>query len=163
MNIFVLSYDVIQAAEWHVDRHVVKMPLETAQMLCTNLSQINIETPYKPVHQKHPCTIWAGQSQHNFKWLCDLGLALCMEYTYRYEKIHKCEEVIYHCMKFIHNFPNRPMTHFAQAMPDEYKNNDPVKAYQDYYVKAKNHLHKWSNRDIPFWCENSMDKELVHA
>lgn len=86
-----------------------------------------------------------------------------MEYTYRYDKIHKCEEVIYYCMKFSHNFPDKGLTQFAQAMPDEYKNDDPIKAYQDYYVKAKNHLHKWTNRDIPSWCQISMNKELVHA
>lgn len=152
MNIFVLSHDVVQAAEWHVDRHIVKMPLESAQMLCSNLVQSGIESPYKPVHLKHPCTIWAGQSSSNFRWLCELGLALCMEYTYRYNKVHKCEEVINYCFKFIHKFPNKGLTPFAQAMPDEFKNDNAIEAYRNYYINAKNHLHKWTNRNIPDWC-----------
>jgi hypothetical protein len=155
MNIFVLSHDVNQAAKWHVDRHVVKMPLESAQMLCTNLTQLKIENPYLPVHAKHPCTIWAGQSRSNFKWLCDLGIELCKEYTFRYKKVHKCEEVINYCMRFIDVFPNCGMTPFAQAMPDEFKNDNPVKAYRDYYVKAKNHLHKWTLRSVPEWCNST--------
>lgn len=78
MNIFVLSEDVKEAAEWHVDRHVVKMPLETAQMLCTALSlNGNSNVEYKPAFFKHPCTIWAAATRDNFEWLCRLGVELC--------------------------------------------------------------------------------------
>lgn len=151
MNIFVLSDDVMQAAEYHVDRHIVKMPLESAQMLCTNLSNLQIPTPYKPVHQKHPCTIWAGKSAQNYQWLCDLGLALCLEYTYRYKKIHKCEEVINYCSKFIKEFQNTGLTPFAQAMPDQFKNDNAIQAYRNYYKNGKNHLHQWTMRPVPEW------------
>lgn len=151
MNIFALTHDVIQCAEWHVDRHVVKMPLETSQMLCTNLHKIGVSAPYLPVHQKHPCTLWAGINQSNFAWLCDLGLALCMEYTYRYKKVHKSEDVIKLCIDHIGKLPEGEMTPFAQAMPDEFKHYDSIQAYRNYYTIGKSHLHVWTGREMPDW------------
>lgn len=151
MNIFALSYDVFDVASYHVDSHVVKMPLETAQMLCTNLVKLGIDSPYLPVHQKHPCTLWAGLTKENYSWLCDLGLALCMEFTYRYKKVHSCENVINYCLTKKNYLPSGGMTEFAQAMPDEYKDKDSIVAYRRYYIYGKKHLHKWSKRDIPYW------------
>lgn len=151
MNIFALSDDPLTAALYHCDKHIVKMPLETAQMLCTTLNQIGIETPYKPCHLKHPCTIWAGTNRDNFLWLCDLGFALSMEYTHRYNKIHKSEEVISFCYKFANAIPAGSLTTFAQAMPDEYKEPCSIRAYRKYYSLAKTHLHKWTNRERPDW------------
>lgn len=152
MNIFVLSDNVKEVAEWHLDKHCVKMPLESAQMLCTAL-HINggQNIPYKPAHVKHPCTLWTAQSRANFLWLCDLGFALCDEYTFRYGKIHKCREVITFCEKNYDILPDLPMTQFVQAMPDEYKNLNPIEGYREYYRKAKNHIAIWSKRDVPYW------------
>ena len=86
MNIFLLDYDHETCAQYHCDKHVVKMPLESTQMLSTVHWRHNAEGPYLPVHQKHPCTLWAGQTVENYKWLWRLGIALCKEYTFRYEK-----------------------------------------------------------------------------
>lgn len=151
MNIFALSMDVFEAARWHLDKHIVKMPLETAQMMCTSLNKIGVETPYLPVHQKHPCTIWAGISQENFRWLGNLGLALCDEYTYRYGKVHKCESIIKFCLEKTFHFDDLGMTNFAQAMPDEYKCDNSVLAYRNFYNFGKRHLHKWTGRSVPEW------------
>lgn len=152
MNIFVLSDNQQQAAEWHLDKHIVKMPLETAQMLCTALHFQNCQdVPYKPAHVKHPCTLWTAESKYNFLWLCELGFSLCKEYTFRYGKIHKCQEVINFCYKNYNLLPNTPRTTFVQAMPDEHKRPNPIDGYQEYYRKAKNHIAVWSKREIPFW------------
>ena len=69
MNIFALDNDVKVAAQWHVDKHVVKMPLETAQMLCTarhELGEKPESIPYKVAHKNHPCTIWCRNSSENY-------------------------------------------------------------------------------------------------
>ena len=152
MNIFVLSKDVREAAQWHVNRHVVKMPLETAQMLFTALSlngDSNVE--YKPAFHKHPCTVWAAATRANFEWLCSLGIELCSEYTYRYEREHASEKVIRNCYQKYYRVPAGAFTSFAQAMPIEYKGECAVSAYRMYYVKDKSHLAFWKKRDRPCW------------
>ncbi len=151
MNIFVLSRDIQEAVRWHVDRHITKMPLESAQLLCTNLNLLNVASPYKSCHFKHPCTLWVGMSRSNYDWLCQFGIALCDEYQYRYNRVHASRAVIEYCQSQAHTLKDLGLTPFAQAMPDEYKNDDAVKAYQSYYCGAKQHLAKWSKRDRPSW------------
>ncbi len=151
MNIFVLDKNPKQAAEWHVDKHIVKMPLETAQMLCTILNQLDVKTPYKSTHIKHPCTIWAGESMDNFIWLCELGLELSKEYTYRYDKIHKCESIIKECLTYACKVPNVGNTKFIQAMPEEIKQENPIDGYRNYYIKCKYHIASWKKRSTPYW------------
>lgn len=88
MNIFLLDYDVKKCAQSHVDKHVVKMILETAQLLCGAHHVIGTtdNIPYKLSHKNHPCSIWVRESLTNYLYLCELGLELCYEYTYRYGK-----------------------------------------------------------------------------
>jgi len=151
MNIFALHSEPLQAAIYHCDKHVVKMVLESAQMLCTNLNLKRIESPYRSCHMNHPCTIWARETQSNFAWLCDLGLALSLEYSYRYNKKHKSQEVIEYCYKHIKEFPEGELTQFAQAMPAMYKDLDSVQAYRNYYLGEKKGFAIWSRREIPEW------------
>lgn len=153
MNIFVLSFDIEEAAQYHVNKHVVKMPLESAQMLCTALQAHGVDAPYKPVHVKHPCTLWAGFTRSNFKWLCELGMALCREYTYRYERVHDCKKVIEYCIDKNELIKDGPLTDFAQAMPVEYKKPCAVQAYREYYRKGKHHIASWKKRNVPDWYE----------
>ena len=150
MNIFVLHENPEVASQYHVDRHVVKMPLETAQMLCTAIWQTGNEAPYKPTHKNHPCNLWLMQSLENFNWLTELGVQLCKEYTHRYGKTHKSEAVIRWCIDNKPNLPEKPMTLPALAMPEEFKvDGDTVGSYRRYYCGSKSHLHKWTKRDIP--------------
>ena len=157
MNIFVLDKDGEKAAKWHVDRHVVKMPLETAQMLCTarhELGEAPERIPYRKAYVNHPCTIWARESYANYQWLCNMGIELCKEYTYRYGKVHKCQAVIESCIENTPDpkvFTHLELTEYAQAMDEEYKLSDPVLAYRKYYKLGKAHLHDWKYRDVPEW------------
>ena len=151
VNIFALDKNPKQAAQWHMDKHVVKMSLETAQILCTVLNQKDIKTPYKSTHINHPCTIWAGKSMGNFIWLCELGMELCKEYSYRYEKDHKCRSIIEECLKNACSILNTEMTEFVQAMPEELKLKDPIEGYKNYYIKGKSHIATWKKRNIPIW------------
>jgi hypothetical protein len=155
MNIFALDINQKIASQYHVDKHIVKMPLETAQMLCTASWKCGLKVPYKPTHQRHPCNLWLLESINNYIWLCELGLELCKEYTYRYGKIHKCEDVIANC--YI-NYPDLPfigLTEHALAMPDDCKiSYDPILCYQEYYNKYKQHLFSWTNREKPKFIKN---------
>jgi hypothetical protein len=163
MNIFVLDYDPKSCAQMHCDKHVVKMILETAQLLCgvhhmTNQPNID-EVPYKLSHRNHPCSIWARECLENYLWLCDLGLELCKEYTHRYGKRHKSEEIIEWCLLHTPNIKeNGTITDFRLAMPDECKiGNDAILSYRKYYNDFKKDFAKWKNRDIPNWFIPSND------
>ena len=151
MNIFVLDSNHFRNASFHVDKHIVKMPLESAQLACTALHEYGVETPYKPTHRNHPCAIWSRQTQANFVWLCHYGLALCDEYTFRYGKRHKSADVLAWCLDRQEKLPIGELTPFAQAMPEQYRQPDALLAYRAYYITAKAHLAVWSRRDTPAW------------
>lgn len=151
MNIFVVDNDPKIAARQLCDKHVVKMILESAQMLCSAFE--NGEAPYKRSFYNHPCTKWARESQANYEWLLTHAYELCEEYFNRYGKIHKSLDAIDWCDNNYHklNLPNVGLTTFAQAMPDEYKNDNAVKAYRDYYNGEKSYFAKWTNQLVPDW------------
>jgi hypothetical protein len=144
MNIFFLSFDPKTAARLHCDKHVVKMIIETAQLLYSAHWMLDPEDvpphAYKRAHVNHPCSIWVRESITNYMWLATLGWWLCKEYQYRYgeHKIHKTEA---HINWLIANTPKSipfyAMTTPVQAMPDEYKDDDPIVAYQTYYIESK--------------------------
>jgi hypothetical protein len=155
MNIFVLDENPQIAAQMHNDKHVVKMILETAQLLCgvhhTTDSQYT-DIPYKLSHKNHPCSIWARECIENYTWLCDLGIALCDEYRYRYGKRHKSLDVIEWALFHRPNLPtNGDITPFALAMPDECKVDSVVESYRLYYITHKQGFSKWKKRDTPDW------------
>ena len=154
MNIFVLDEDVKKCAEYHNDKHVVKMILETAQILCGVHHMTNGSTedvPYRLSHKNHPCSIWARENMSNYLWLCELGLELCKEYTHRYEKRHKSQDVIEWCLINKPNLPENSFTEPPKAMPDEYKVDDVVQSYRNYYIGEKASFSKWKKRNTPSW------------
>ena len=132
------------------------MILETCQLLCCAVHLHGDYTPcYKLTHKNHPCSIWVRESINNYKWLCYLGKELCTEYTYRYGKIHKCEQYINDLTAKPPNLPNIKMTPIKQAMPDNYKHINPVIGYRTYYLIGKKDLLSWKgkikSRESPFW------------
>tara|TARA_R100001163_G_C5068208_1_gene208183 strand:+ start:4127 stop:4594 length:468 start_codon:yes stop_codon:yes gene_type:complete len=150
MNIFLLDWDIPTCARYHCDKHVVKMILESTQMLSSVHTRYESElAPYRPVHQKHPCTLWAGETKDNYLHLLGLAKELCKEYTFRYGKIHKCQDVLKQIDNPPANLNKCGSTDPAQAMPDQYKNKDPIKAYRDYYLHEKQRFAVWKNRPIP--------------
>ena len=154
MNIFFLDENPTMSARYHVDKHVVKMILETAQLLCSVhhvTDQVTAQVPYKLSHKNHPCAIWARESLSNYLYLCELGLELGKEYTYRYGKRHKSIDVINWCIVNKPNIPDIGFTKPAMAMPDEYKVDSVVESYRNYYMGAKSDLASWKNREKPFW------------
>lgn len=153
MNIFVLDSDPERAAVAQCDKHIVKMPLETAQMLCAVLSRYGVEDlPYRTTHAKHPCTLWAGESRANFLWLCEHGVSLGKEYRHRYLRTHKSSAVIEFCEEFCDAIPAGDLTPFAQAMPEQYRNPCAITAYRQYYLAEKARIATWDKaRTAPAW------------
>jgi len=184
LNIFYIDHDPVQAAEWMVDKHVVKMILESAQLLSTahrvldgkmeirnRLVPGTLETPkyrkhkvwtlpdgrndilYQATHINHPSAIWCRNSIENYTWLVDHFFALMNEYTYRYEKQHKCYGEISYMLqsppKNLHKYEWTPM---PSCMADEYIiSNEPLTNYRNYYIMGKSKMHKWKNRQPPEW------------
>lgn len=163
MNIFYLDKDPKLAVEGMIDKHVVKMVLESAQLLCTchrildgehgykvsaagrRLQTWTHPDPkmeeqlYKSQHFNHPCSLWLRESVENYKWLYEHFKALSEEYTKRYKKVHlswtKLGNLLATPPK---NAPLAPFSEPPQAMLPEYKvEGDSVKAYHNYYQGEK--------------------------
>lgn len=152
MNIFFLDYDPKKCAQYHNDKHVVKMILETAQLLCGAHWMIGNEAPYKLSHKNHPCSKWVREDLNNYLWLCELGLELCEEYKYRYGKTHKTYQVILWCIENKPNITDIEFTTPPMAMPDTCKiGTNVIKSYRNYYMTEKSSFCNWKQRDIPHW------------
>lgn len=153
MNLFYLDNDHTKNAEYHVDKHVVKMILESCQLMCTTFHLQNINAPYRKTHENHPTAVWVRQSEANFNWCLDYAIALNKEYSYRYGKSHKSIAVVKWIISNQHllNFSKKELTPFALAMPDQYKTTDPIEAYRNYYNAEKKHIFNWKNRNTPSW------------
>jgi len=175
MNIFYIDKDPAVCAEQMVDKHVVKMILETAQLLSTahrlidgeeyvgqspsgrkarrwRLNDAREGVLYQATHINHPSAVWCRQSNNNYNWLYCHFAALLREYTYRYNKVHKCTPMAFD-LRFTPTFiPCGNLTPVTPAMADEYIiSADSVLNYRNYYRNGKTHLHKWTKRNPPEW------------
>jgi len=169
LNIFVLDRNPVTAANMQCDKHIVKMIIESAQMLSATVD-VNYKVHlrgdvtkkpseqlglpgYPPAHVKHPCTMWVMESLGNYKWLIKHMRALCSEYTRRYGKVHSQEGLlmIYEGQLPHLFFDQTRLTEFVQAMPDKYKDKNPVKAYQNFYNMDKFPFAKWKTGNVPDW------------
>lgn len=158
MNAFYLHHAPPLAAVMHCDVHVVKMALETTQILSTvhHLHGNSSAAPYKKTHEHHPTVVWAAESMAQYDWLQQLGLYLCREYALRYgsfTKRHACEK---HILGSLASPPPALLTapwrwrEPPQAMPEECRvPNDAVSAYRKYYREHKAHFAKWRLGGVP--------------
>lgn len=157
MNIFVLDTNIERCARFHCDQHVVKMILESVQMLCTVLNKRGESTPYRSTHVHHPCVLWAEMSYDNFDWLRRLAIALNREYRYRFNKPedHKSIAVLDKIAAI--KFESCGLTPFAQAMPAAYKvRGDAVSAYRRFYIAEKLEFARWTRRRVPAWVKDPL-------
>lgn len=169
MNLFILSLLQWEIAQSMMDKHVSKILLEAVQMLCTAKRVLdpddNIEGLYKMAHKNHPVTIWCRKSKANFLWTLDLVEELHKEWRFRYghpeSKIHKSYLV---AMMLRENIPSddkfeeEGLTPFALAMPEEYKTDDPVESYRNYYMsEEKQKIATWKKkREKPDWYRKTL-------
>ena len=165
MNLFILSLIQREIAQFMMDKHVSKILLEAVQMLCTGKRVLDPDDNvcsqlYKLAHKNHPVTIWCRKSKANFIWTLDLIEELHKEWLFRYghpeTKFHKA-----YLMSIIlkENIPTDDkfeligLTPFAQAMPQQYKNEDAILAYRNYYMSPeKQIIASWNKkRERPDW------------
>jgi hypothetical protein len=167
MNLFLLSWDPLECAEWHCDKHVVKMILELVQMLYTAWHINNSgdilpsdapncistgQRGYKKIsNHNHPMARWVRESKWNYSFTIKLALSLCLEFEYRYKHFHGCTD---HVIWLANNYPQfekYSKTVIPQCMPEQYKTSCPVQAYRNYYRGDKVRFAKWSHRPEPIW------------
>lgn len=145
MNIFYIHQDPVISAKMQTNKHVVKMILESAQMLSTAHIVLDGDNApdnlYKPTHINHPCNVWVRYSKQNYEWLYEHFLALCHEYTVRYGKIHSTESKLSSILRNapVH-IPDLGLTPHALCVPDEYRNySDVLQSYRVAYLNTKIH------------------------
>lgn len=162
MNIFVLDEHPAKAAEYYCDKHVPKMVVELYQQLGSAVIRHGAKpnqmpltskgTPLKGGYHNHPCTRWCGDSRINYMWASTHAIALCLQYNIRYNKIHACESGIRHLADMQHMIADGPLTPFALAMPEQYKSQDAVYSYRQYYIHEKKTFAKWDKlNNVPDW------------
>lgn len=186
MNIFVLDENPYKAAEYLDDTRVIKMILESAQMLSTAhrvldgtkvvshttgrkktiwcLSGCRESILYKATHINHPCNVWIRESSFNYDWLLHHMIGLIGEYSRRYGKIHKSSELLPYVKRLPKNIIYHEPTPHPLAMPERFFHHDPIIAYRHYFNEEKlfpkNKPASWRTREIPFWIEKSKLKRV---
>lgn len=166
MNIFVLSKDPKVCAEYHCDKHVVKMITELAQMLSNTHHAMNssVYNLYKPMQITNRTCKWVRNSEDNYIWTFMLWLHVLIEYRKRYSKKSKPEQLLPYLIKYpngkyndithlpkLYNYNKVDFDNMPQNMPYEYRNPDPIIAYRDYYNNVKYKFAKWKLGNIPYW------------
>ena len=158
MNIFFLHEMPEISAEMLCDKHIPKMLVETCQMLSTAYQRHmgEHEGLYKPAYPKHPMTIWVGDSRANFDWAFDHAVAISQQFRQRYNKERKSSRILeiladeYQAENV--NITDIGFTEPPQCMPDDYKDENYIQAYRDYYWYDKQYFAKWNKGiDAPAW------------
>lgn len=157
MNIFVLDSNPTVASTMLHDTHIVKMILESAQLLSTThrlLGSPHKDLVYKATHKNHPCALWVRETRGNYQWLFKHFVGLLKEYELRFGKVHACNRLL----PYLSYNPvpiQEGLTSFVMAMPDEYKHDSPVVAYRRYYVGEKMVMKRgvasWRKDRVPEW------------
>ena len=149
MNIFWLDTNFKKSAQYHCDKHVVKMIIEYAQILSVANREFGLDEGYNVTHRNHPCMMWARESQANWLALKIMALQLNKEYEYRYGRTHKSAYVI--ASLSMPPIPNIGITKVPQCVPEQYKCDNPIIAYRNYYIGEKAYFARWKGRPVPEW------------
>lgn len=154
MNIFFLDRDPKVAAEYHCDKHTVKMILEYAQLMSTavHLTVGKDDDLYKMTHKNHPSAIWTRSSKQHYDYVLQLFENLLAEYTRRYGKQHSTSRLLPKLQAYAVSIPDNGWVDPPQCMPEECKTDEVVKAYRNYYVMHKSRFATWKTIK-PAWFE----------
>ena len=164
MNLFILSIYQREIAEYMMDKHISKIIIEAVQMLSTAKRILDPEDPindelYKITHKNHPVSVWVRTSLENYEWVLDLVDEMHTEWKWRYShpenKFHKSYLVAIQLRKYkpsADKFETNGLTPFVLAMPEQYKTDDAIQSYRNYYLSAeKRAIATWKKRNVPEW------------
>jgi hypothetical protein len=149
MNIFYVHADPIIAAQQLADDHIRKMQIESAQMCCTTHWESGSEAPYKRAHKNHPSTIWTRQSIQHYNWLVEHGLEICREFELRYGKLHATQKVLEWCKDNKPNIPDNGFVAPPKCMPEEFRVEDTIESYKNFYINDKVKVKQLDWKKIP--------------
>ena len=178
MNIFELHENPIECARMHCDKHIVKMPIEYAQLLSTahrvldgeeyvgetktgrrakrfRLSDEREKHLYMASHIKHPDGIWVRECSGNYYKLFFLYMSVLAEFTHRYGKVHGASKPSFWLQKAPNNIIIGDETKLPQCMPDDCKTENVIEAYHNYYREYKKDFATWKNRETPSWYDTN--------
>lgn len=160
MNIFVTDTCPVRSALNLDDKRINKMIVESAQMLSSAVykyTQEQVDGLYKPSYRNHPCTLWAGNTQANFNWLVDHGLAMAAVYETVYGRQHASCAPIIIASRCAHVIPDGKLTPFANCTEDKTSDLDIVEKYRAFmmvkWFERDAHLPTWKRRRKPDWIE----------
>ena len=137
MNIFYLHEDPILAARDLCDQHILKMGIESAQMLSTAHWATGGQAPYKKAHLNHPSTKWVRESIQHYRWLVYHAEEIFNIYTKHYGRVHKTQGILEWLKQNEPKIPDNGFYAPPQCMPDEYKQENAVDAYRTFYTLDK--------------------------
>ena len=158
MNIFAIegdnnNIDWVKSARSQDNYRVVKMILESCQMLCTTINELTGKqvTPYRSTHKNHPSTKWVRTSSVNFEALVEHTMAMLEEYTERFNKVHKCASVLEKCLDLYDPslFSSQKQTRLPLAMPHEFHSDNIIESYRRFYA-SKPRI-RYPKDKIPDW------------
>lgn len=162
MNVFFLDRYPWLAATYHCDKHVVKMIVETAQLLSTahhlNGTRLRPEELYRQTHASHPCAVWVRSSPESYVWAHALLHGLLEEWSKRYGNAINTHATYAKYLTLAETptrFPQNGWIEPPQCMPDQYKGDDPVRAYRAYYRGEKARFAVWRNGEPSWWKETT--------
>ena len=173
MNRFIIDKTPEAIAMALCNKHVVKMPLEEAQMLCTAM---HIHAPkdwletanlYRQVHTNHPCTIWARHTSTNYRFALDLFKAMLAEYTYRYDKVHASSRLIDKLEEGEQFIPRGVLTPHPECFSEHINLKDgtqwPVRSYRLFYFADKREFLDYKRRPVPYWIRARLRMEQLRG
>lgn len=108
--------------------------------------------------EKHPCTVWVGESKANYEFLFEIYVHLCNEFFHRFSNIHFASNYATY-LTHTPDLPDLGLTKYPKFSWSSLKSNSfsqVIEDYRQYYINEKSHIAKWTKRKKPSWFDNKV-------
>jgi hypothetical protein len=162
VNFFYLDKDPKKCAKYYCNKHILKIPIEIAQILSKIHYELNSKIDYSKIYKNSSVVkntlgpyCWIKESLDNYFWASKLGLELINEYKIRYNKTeHKTESILQYLYKNPPNLPKVKGTKFKGTNKYDmfqFVSDDPIICAQYNYAEMKCINDKWNEDGPPDW------------